>query len=96
MDLVAPRNHFLFTPLLASTSVGTLEFRSIAEPIRGARDGFQYYQAKCTHIDVANKEVECKTQYEDEKPFKLKYDKLVIAVGCDVNTFVFQKNFYLL
>ena len=26
--VVSPRNHFLFTPLLASTTVGTLEFRS--------------------------------------------------------------------
>lgn len=30
----SPRNHMLFTPLLASTTVGTLEFRSIAEPVR--------------------------------------------------------------
>ena len=32
--VVSPRNHFLFTPLLASTTVGTLEFRSIIEPVR--------------------------------------------------------------
>lgn len=25
--VVSPRNHFLFTPLLAGTTVGTLEFR---------------------------------------------------------------------
>lgn len=25
--VVSPRNHFLFTPLLCSTTVGTLEFR---------------------------------------------------------------------
>lgn len=25
--VVSPRNHFLFTPLLTSTTVGTLEFR---------------------------------------------------------------------
>lgn len=27
VKVVAPRNHFLFTPLLCSTAVGTLEFR---------------------------------------------------------------------
>ena len=27
--VVSPRNHFLFTPLLASTTVGTLEFRYV-------------------------------------------------------------------
>ena len=30
ITMVSPRNHMLFTPLLASTAVGTLEFRSIA------------------------------------------------------------------
>lgn len=34
VTVVSPRNHMLFTPLLASTSVGTLEFRSIAEPLK--------------------------------------------------------------
>lgn len=27
VSVVSPRNHFLFTPLLPSTTVGTLEFR---------------------------------------------------------------------
>src|SRR5437667_113606 len=30
---VSPRNHMVFTPLLASTCVGTLEFRSVAQAI---------------------------------------------------------------
>ena len=29
VTVVSPRNHFLFTPLLPSTSVGTLEFRCV-------------------------------------------------------------------
>ena len=29
VTLVSPRNHFLFTPLLASTTVGTLEYKCI-------------------------------------------------------------------
>lgn len=29
VTVVSPRNHFLFTPLLCSTTVGTLEFRYI-------------------------------------------------------------------
>jgi len=28
--VVSPRNHFLFTPLLCSTTVGTLEFRWVS------------------------------------------------------------------
>lgn len=34
VQLVSPRNYFLFTPLLPSTAVGTLEFRAIQEPVR--------------------------------------------------------------
>lgn len=34
LTLLSPANHFLFTPLLPSTAVGTLEFRCIEEPVR--------------------------------------------------------------
>lgn len=35
---ISPRNYFLFTPMLAGASVGTVEFRSICEPIREVRN----------------------------------------------------------
>ena len=31
---VSPRNHFVFTPMLPSSAIGTVEFRSLLEPIR--------------------------------------------------------------
>ena len=34
VTVLSPRNHFLFTPLLPSTAVGTLEFRCVQEPVR--------------------------------------------------------------
>ena len=34
ISVVSPSNHFVFTPLLPSTAVGTLEFRCIQEPVR--------------------------------------------------------------
>jgi hypothetical protein len=34
VTVVSPRNYFLFTPMLAGASVGTVEYRSITEPIR--------------------------------------------------------------
>lgn len=34
LTVISPANHFLFTPLLPSSAVGTLEFRCIEEPIR--------------------------------------------------------------
>ena len=32
VTVVSPSNHFLFTPMLPSATVGTLEFRSLVEP----------------------------------------------------------------
>lgn len=51
VTVISPRNFFLFTPMLAGASVGTVEFRSITEPVREvsflqkapALKGFQYY-----------------------------------------------------
>lgn len=34
VDIVSPRNYFAFTPLLPSVTVGTVEARSVVEPIR--------------------------------------------------------------
>lgn len=60
---ISPRNHMVFTPLLASTCVGTLEFRSVAEPVgriqsalAGAPDSY-FYLANCTGIDTKKHEV---------------------------------------
>lgn len=57
---VSPRNHMVFTPLLASTCVGTLEFRSVAEPIGriqpaiSREPGSYFFLSKCTAIDIDN------------------------------------------
>jgi hypothetical protein len=37
VTVVSPRNYFLFTPMLASSSVGTVDIRSITRPIREVR-----------------------------------------------------------
>ena len=46
---VSPANHFLFTPLLPSCAVGTLEFRAIQEPVRTI-PRLAYYQAKAVGL----------------------------------------------
>jgi NADH:ubiquinone reductase (non-electrogenic) len=54
---VSPRNHMVFTPLLASTCVGTLEFRSVAEPLAriqpavSSSPGSYFLLARCTGVD---------------------------------------------
>ncbi|XP_051125374.1 internal alternative NAD(P)H-ubiquinone oxidoreductase A1, mitochondrial-like [Andrographis paniculata] len=93
---ISPRNHMVFTPLLASTCVGTLEFRSVAEPVNQiqtalAKDPNSYYfLASCTGIDTDKHEVFCETAGEaSQKPyrFRVAYDKLVIASGAEPLTF---------
>lgn len=86
VTVVSPRNHFLFTPLLPSTTVGTVEFRSIIEPIRKTRRGVDFMQAICEEIDPEKKEVTVRGIAVD-RSFRLWYDRLVIAVGAVNNTF---------
>lgn len=84
LTVVSPVNHFVFTPLLASTAVGTLEFRCIQEPIRTVLGpNGQYIQAKARALDPDNKKIICESVHNDV--FELEYDKLVIAVGVQTN-----------
>ncbi len=78
--VVSPRNHFLFTPLLASTTVGTLEFRSIIESVRAAKPEVEFVQAFATKLDHRRKSLQCESALDGNK-FSLSYDSLVIAVG---------------
>ncbi|CAA7026344.1 unnamed protein product [Microthlaspi erraticum] len=95
---VSPRNHMVFTPLLASTCVGTLEFRSVAEPISriqpaiSREPGSYYFLANCSRLDSENHEVHCETVTDGLstlKPwkFKIAYDKLILACGAEASTF---------
>lgn len=84
--VVSPRNYFIFTPLLPSTTVGTIEFRSIIEPIRGGKNNITYYHAYCTTVNTSNNSIRCKNAL-DENEFSLSFDKLIIGVGAISNTF---------
>jgi len=77
----SPRNHFLFTPLLPSTAVGTLEFRAIQEPVRNIKD-IQYYQASVTKCSFSESSVACVDAFlEESHSFSLGYDALILAPG---------------
>lgn len=62
--VVSPRNYFLFTPLLPSCPTGTIELRSIIEPIRTVtrrRPGeVIYLEAEATDIDPVNNKLTIK------------------------------------
>ncbi|KAM0907389.1 hypothetical protein ACQ4PT_016146 [Festuca glaucescens] len=95
---VSPRNHMVFTPLLASTCVGTLEFRSVVEPVSriqpalATRPGSYFFLANCTGIDTKKHEVYCTVAAGEGLPtnpyrFRVAYDKLVVASGAEPLTF---------
>lgn len=53
--IVSPRSYFVFTPLLASTSVGTLEYRTAMEPVRSRRSKSEYFQGWADSVDIEKK-----------------------------------------
>jgi NADH dehydrogenase len=89
VTLVSPTNYFLFTPMLPSATVGTLEFRSLVEPIRRivARVKGHFIRASAQEIEFSEKLVELSQTDPDGKQcsFYLPYDKLVIGVGSTTN-----------
>ncbi|XP_057953911.1 external alternative NAD(P)H-ubiquinone oxidoreductase B1, mitochondrial-like [Malania oleifera] len=96
VQVVSPHNYFAFTPLLPSVTCGTVEPRSIVEPIRSIMKKkigeFQYWEAECVQINAAKKEVLCRSVNNSDlvrsyrREFNLKYDYLVIALGAQANT----------
>eukprot|EP00904_Undaria_pinnatifida_P011571 jgi/Undpi1/7544/HiC_scaffold_22.g10017.m1 len=89
---VSPRNFFLFTPMLAASAVGTVEYRSITEPIRKVNPGTNYLEATCTAIDVSKKTITCENVVCEGntctiEDFELPFDYLVVSVGATSNTF---------
>lgn len=95
VQVVSPRNYFAFTPLLPSVTCGTVEARSVVEPIRNMikkKSGkINFCEAECLKIDTANKKVFCQSNLPENlagnNDFSLEYDYLVIAIGAQVNTF---------
>lgn len=98
--VISPRSYFVFTPLLASTSVGTLEFRTALEPVRRLRvDAF--HQGWADDIDFAAKKIRVEANTIDDLSTRtipgervakgpmmdVEYDKLVVAVGAYSQTF---------
>ncbi|KAF9143046.1 hypothetical protein BGX30_001496 [Mortierella sp. GBA39] len=89
VTVISPTNYFLFTPLLPSATVGTLELRSLIEPVRRllSRLGGYYLEGRANDIDFENQLVEVAgVNDSDGRKFYVPYDKLVIAVGSESMT----------
>ncbi|GJM92931.1 hypothetical protein PR202_ga09439 [Eleusine coracana subsp. coracana] len=95
VHVVSPRNYFTFTPLLPSVTCGTVEARSIVEPVRNIvrkRNGaFRFWEAECFKIDPTNKKIHCRsdvgTNINGNGEFSVDYDYLIVSVGARPNTF---------
>lgn len=96
ITVVSPRNFFLFTPLLPSCTTGTIEHRSIMEPIRAIirnkEASVTYYEAEATNIDYENKKLVIKESANHDREEvsgtrTIDFDYLVIGVGAQNSTF---------
>ncbi|KAK5085630.1 hypothetical protein LTR05_004917 [Lithohypha guttulata] len=89
VTVVSPENYFLFTPMLPSATVGTLEFRSLVEPIRKvvSRVRGHFLKGEAMDVEFSEKLVEIAGFDEkgDRQHFYLPYDKLIISVGATTN-----------
>lgn len=81
---------YRFTPLLASTAVGTLEFRSIAQPLLESCPDVVYRRASAKSLDLESRTVEIQTLPDDPmgvRNEKIPFDILAIGVGARNGTF---------
>ncbi|KAJ2689434.1 hypothetical protein IWW39_001459 [Coemansia spiralis] len=79
--VISPDNYFIFTPLLPSVTVGTVEFRSVLEAIRRIikRTRGSYIEAAAVDIDLDRKMV--LVRQTGEEMAWVPYDRLVVGVG---------------
>ncbi|GKZ00876.1 hypothetical protein MPSEU_001039300 [Mayamaea pseudoterrestris] len=91
--VVSPTNHFVFTPMLSSACVGTVEYRSMTEAIRAANPLLhQYIEGTAVGVNLEQQTVTVQlqslltsTRNGAPLPISIRYDKLVVAVGSRVN-----------
>ncbi|KAI1539433.1 Ndh NADH dehydrogenase FAD-containing subunit [Pyrenophora tritici-repentis] len=90
VTVISPSNTFLFTPMLPSATVGTLELRSLVEPVRRIvrRVHGHFLKAKAEDVEFSKKLIECSAvdAQGKEQRFYVPYDKLVVGVGSVTNS----------
>jgi NADH:ubiquinone reductase (non-electrogenic) len=83
VTVVSPRNYFVFTPLLPSAVVGTVELRSILEPVRRRIPHARLVEATAEEVDWEARRVRCRSAVSEET-LEVPFDLLVVAVGAAV------------
>ena len=92
VTVISPRNYFMFTPMLAGSAVGTVDYRSICEPIREINREATFLEATANNVDVKTNTVTCESvvcagNSCEIDEFDVKFDRLVVTVGAQTNTF---------
>lgn len=77
---------------LAGSAVGTVEYRSITQPIREINRNARFLEATATDVDPESQLVTCQSVVCDGNScdiceFTVNYDRLVMTVGAQTNTF---------
>jgi len=90
--VISPVRTIQYTPLLASAACGLFDFRLAEEPVRRrSRSDLKYYKARAESIDLDKRIITCRPSVSDlnrgSDTFEVKYDKIVLAIGCEVQTF---------
>lgn len=99
--VLSQRNHMVFTPLLPQTCTGTLEFRSVCEPIQRVQPALavlpnRFYRTMVFGVDFNKQIIQCvgvgvlgagNDSEVPVKSFEVHYDQLVLAHGARPNTF---------
>ncbi|KAK1218406.1 hypothetical protein PQX77_018909 [Marasmius sp. AFHP31] len=90
VTVVASETFTTFTPLLPSAAVGTVQIRSLIEPIRKiiARLRGHFVAGKAVDISMADKLVEVETIHTNgvKENIYIPYDHLIVAVGSTSST----------
>lgn len=91
VQIISPIRTIQYTPLLASAACGLFDFRLAEEPVRRRnRTGVEYHKATAQKIDFEKRTIDCRPSVSDldrSDDFQIKYDKIVIAPGCTLQTF---------
>lgn len=84
--LISPRNYFLFTPLLASAVNGTVELRSILEPVRQRLPDLRFVEGAAERIDWEQRMIHGRGAVGAER-FEVSFDLMVVAIGAKVSDY---------
>jgi len=86
VTILTNRNHFLFTPLLPQAAVGTVEVRSIVEPIYSfAKRGGEVVIGEA--LDLLPDQRKLRVKLEGGRIEEIEFVSLVITTGAQVSTF---------